>query len=680
MEKNKIAISKYTKKRCDDLLKTGQTMEDIFNEIVRNEPKENAYLYFDESGKAVSKTYEDLKNNVFLTASKLSNLLSNIAPKTVVGIKLKNSPRWQTIFWALLMSGHIPLLIDAKLAKDNTNNLLSQAKAKALIANDEESFVCPSYRLNEIMNEDADYSFRPDWANEVIFCSSGTTGDAKLMIYEGKNLTAQICSSYEMASSTEDLIYPEKIRILAMLPFHHIFGFVAVFLWYSFYNKTIVYPSSMSTSDLLYAIKKGKCTHIYSVPLFWDGIAQTVNRTTASLSPSKADIFERMLAFNTNKITKKEAGLGGSKLIGNIFKKKILGKSVRYCISGGGFLSRKTQGLINGLGYPLYNGYGMTEIGVTSVEMSPNVEQRLKGSIGKPLYKVEYRIGNGEKEESSGELFVKSPISHYKEIIGGVVKKVNYENNFFPTGDIATKNEQGYYFIKGRIKDTIILSNGENVFPDEIETYFKDVKNLNNVVCLGAKKPGEAEEKITLVCEVDNSVNLDAIKKIYADINAINATLPSEKKVQEILIDKRPLPMSGSLKVKRFLIKEAIEKGSTDFINIEKSKKEVVSFEGYAKKEVENIQNKIIKIFSKILMLPEFKIDVDSIWTTDLGGDSMSYIEMVQTLDKAFKIEIPEDKYGLLGNVNDFTKEILILKYGDKSSKNDKESEKTTRK
>lgn len=680
MKKNKIAISKYAKKRCDDLLKTGQTMEDIFNEIVRNEPKENAYLYFDESGKAVSKTYEDLKNNVFLTASKLSNLLSNIAPKTVVGIKLKNSPRWQTIFWALLMSGHIPLLIDVKLAKDNTNNLLSQAKAKALIANDEESFVCPSYRLNEIMNEDADYSFRPDWANEVIFCSSGTTGDAKLMIYEGKNLTAQICSSYEMASSTEDLIYPEKIRILAMLPFHHIFGFVAVFLWYSFYNKTIVYPSSMSTSDLLYAIKKGKCTHIYSVPLFWDGIAQTINRTTASLSPSKADIFERMLAFNTNKITKKEAGLGGSKLIGNIFKKKILGKSVRYCISGGGFLSRKTQGLINGLGYPLYNGYGMTEIGVTSVEMSPKVEQRLKGSIGKPLYKVEYRIGNGEKEESSGELFVKSPISHYKEIIGGVVKKVNYENNFFPTGDIATKNEQGYYFIKGRIKDTIILSNGENVFPDEIETYFKDVKNLNNVVCLGAKKPGEAEEKITLVCEVDNSVNLDAIKKIYADINAINATLPSEKKVQEILIDKRPLPMSGSLKVKRFLIKEAIEKGSTDFINIEKSKKEVVSFEGYDKKEVENIQNKIIKIFSKILMLPEFKIDVDSIWTTDLGGDSMSYIEMVQTLDKAFKIEIPEDKYGLLGNVNDFTKEILILKYGDKSSKNDKESEKTTRK
>ena len=78
---------------------------------------------------------------------------------------------------------------------------------------------------------------------------------------------------------------------------------------------------------------------------------------------------------------------------------------------------------------------------------------------------------------------------------------------------------------------------------------------------------------------------------------------------------------------------------------------------------------KVTKIFSKTLMLPEFKIAPNAIWTTDLGGDSMSYIEMVQTLDKAFKIEIVEDKYGVLGTVNDFTKEILVLKYGEKTGK-----------
>ena len=677
-KKNKKACD-FVRNACDDLMKTSQTFQDIYNAIVNRNPSEKAYIYFDESEKQISSTYEDFKDATFKTASKISRII-NTAPGTVVGLKLKNSPRWAIVFWALLMSGHTPLLIDARLPKENTNNLLKQAKAQALIANDEETFICPTYRLNEILNEEPDYSFRPDWANHLIFCSSGTTGDAKMMVYTGKNMVAQICSSYDMGETTADIIYPGKIRILAMLPFHHIFGFIAVLLWYSFYGKTIVYPSSMATSDLLFAIKNAKCTHVYSVPLFWDGVAQKVSRTIASLGPGKADIFDRMVAYNTNKITKKEAGLGASKHIGNVFRKKILGKSIRYCISGGGFLSPRTQNLINGLGYPLYNGYGMTEIGVTSVELSPNIEQRLKSSIGKPLHGVEYRIGeensSNEGENITGQLYVKSNISHSREIIGGVLKRVDYSKEFFPTGDIATKDDQGYYYIKGRIKDTIILSNGENVYPDEIETYFKDVKNLNNVVCLGATPKGDKEEKIVLICEVDNSVGKEEVEKIYRDIKSINETLPNEKKVQVILVDKKPLPLSGSMKVKRFMIKEAIEKGSDEFINFDKKEEKVVSFEGYPEKEVKEIMAKITKIFSKILMLPEFKISPKAIWTTDLGGDSMSYIEMVQTLDKTFKVEVPEDKYGVLGTVNDFTKEILVLKYGEKKGKNEENATK----
>ena len=127
--------------------------------------------------------------------------------------------------------------------------------------------------------------------------------------------------------------------------------------------------------------------------------------------------------------------------------------------------------------------------------------------------------------------------------------------------------------------------------------------------------------------------------------------------------------MSGSMKVKRFLIKEAIQKGSDEFINFEKKEEKVISFDGYPQEDVKKTMAKVTKIFSKILMLPEFKIAPNAIWTTDLGGDSMSYIEMVQALDKAFKIEIAEDKYGVLGTVNDFTKEILVLKYGEKTGK-----------
>ena len=643
------------------LANTSQTMEDIYNAIVERNPNAWISIYFDDSGKARHQTYDEFRNRVFRTASKLSALFSNTAPRTVVGLKLKNSPRWPVIFWAILMSGHIPLLIDARLPKDNANNLLKQAKAVALIANDEEEFVCPCYRVNEIANRDANYGFNPDWADNVIFCSSGTTGDAKMMVFSGKNLCAQILGSLSMPECTVDLMYPGTIHILAMLPFHHIFGFVAVLLWYTYYGKTLVYPSSLATSDLLCACRLGKCTHIYSVPLFWDGLAQTINRTIASLKPSKSDLVSKMIAYNTHKISRREAGFAARKVAIHAFQKKVLGKHVRYCISGGGFLSPKTQALVNGLGYNLYNGFGMTEIGVVCVDMSTRVEQRMKGSIGRPIYGVEMKI-DCKEGETQGEVLVKSPITHLEEIIGGKKRTTPLtEDGYFRTGDIGITDNHGNFFLKGRLKDTIILANGENVFPDEIEYYFKDVALLNNVVCLGAKRPGESEEKITLVCEVDNSVTEEQIEKIFADIRAINDTLPSEKKVQDILIDKRPLPMSSSMKVKRFVLKEAIEKGSSDFVGLDAPQKPTVSFEGYDPEEVAKTLKRVTKVFSKVLMLPEFKIDPEAVWTTDLGGDSMSYIEMCQSLDKEFKVHIPEEQYGILANANDFTKQILDL-------------------
>ena len=637
------------------LLETRRTFEDIYNAIMERNPNAWASIYFDEDGKMQHITYGETKDEVYKTASKLSVLLSNTPPESVVALKLKNSPRWPVFYWAILMSDHTPLVIDARLPKENTNNLLRQSGAVAVITNDEEDFVVPAYRVNSVLSQPTNFNFNPSWNDSTMFCSSGTTGDAKMMVFRGHNMVAQIVASLSIPGRTDDLMYPSPIRVLAMLPLHHIFGFVAVLLWYSYYGKTLVYPSSISTRDLLYACQKAGVTHVFSVPMFWDGVAQNVSRTIAKAKPRTSDIAERMIAYNTHKISKKEAGFVASHFATNTFQKKVLGNKVRYCISGGGFLSPTTLALINGLGYPLYNGFGMTEIGVSSVEQSPRVETRMKGSIGRPFHGFEYKI------DTTGELMVKSPTIHEEEIIGGVRRPTPLEDGFFRTGDIGFVDAQGNYFLKGRIKDTIILANGENVYPDELEYYFKGVAGLNNVACLGAKFPGENEESICLVCEVENSVKEDQIEKIKADIQAINDTLPNEKKIQKVLIDKRPLPMSGSMKVKRFEVKKAIESGSGDFIGLGKEEKRTVSFEGYDPAAVADTLKRVTKVWSEVLMLPEFKIDPDAIWTTDLGGDSMSYIEMCQLLDKEFEITIPENLYGTLGSANDFTKAILDL-------------------
>ena len=652
------------------LADTAQTIEVLYQSIMNRDRNAAAYLYFDEDDKPRTVSYGEWDEQCKKGARSMASLM-NFEEGSIVGLKVKNSPRWTILYWALVMNGYVPLLIDARLPVLNTNNLLTQSGAKGLIADEEETFIVPSFRTNQILHRAQKKDFVPHFANRMIFCSSGTTGDAKMMIYEGKNLCAQVLASLNIPEKTADLMYPSPIRCLAMLPFHHVFGFMVNFLWYTYYGKTLVYPSSLATNDLLYACKEGKCTHIYSVPLFWDGIASAVTRLVAQMKPNKQDLFTKMVAFRTKKISKKEAGFASSNIVLHAFQKKLLGKQVRYCIAGGGFLSPKTQEIINGLGYPLYNGFGMTEVGITSVEQSPRVEQRLKGSIGKPFYGVSYKLDEtkGEKGDSpfpTGELMVASPVIHVEEIIGGVHKKVELEDGFYRTGDIASCDAQGSYYIKGRIKDTIILANGENVFPDEIEYYFKNLPNVKNVACLGAKRPGESEESITLILEVESTLPEESIAKLHEDVKAINNTLPSEKKVQWTLISNKPLPMSGSMKVKRFVIKKAIESGSEEYSDDGAKKKVEVSFDGYDQAQVSDVVTRVTKVFSSILLLPEHKIAPDAIWNTDLGGDSMSYIEMCQALDEEFHITIPEEKYGVLGCVNDFAKEILDIQNGKK--------------
>ncbi|MFA6620692.1 MAG: AMP-binding protein [Bacilli bacterium] len=644
------------------LLASSRTLRDIYELSTSLHANEKACIFFDEDGRKQSYTYAQYKTHAYYLARHLSSALSDIPSGALIALKLKNCPSWPLLFWAGLMGGHPMLLIDAKLAHENTENLLKQSGAKAILVNEEDPYSVPSFRLNEIKNSDDDASFAPHWANQVIFCSSGTTGDAKMMVTDGEALSFQIAGALDMPKETLDILHSGKSNILSMIPLHHIFGFTAVFLWYTFYGKAIVYPTSMSTNDLFMAIKKAPVTHLYSVPMFWDAVAQKVQRSAALKGGKAVTLLDNLIAYNNHQISRQEASWASWGFVKRSFQKKIFGTQIEYCISGGGYLSQKTLNVINGLGYPLYNGYGMTEIGVTSVELSSRVEDRLKGSIGHLFRGMEYKIvPSAGAKEGQGELYVKSPTIHKEEIIGGIRKTtVLTPDGFYPTGDIAEKDATGKYYIKGRSKDTIISSNGENVYPDEIEFYFKDVPHVANDVVVGVKN-GEKED-VVLILELDNIVETGDFPAIKKAIAAINEQLPNEKRVSRTLIYKKSMPIANNMKVKRYVLRDAIKAGGDDFMSFDDERKGV-SLEGYDPAEVSEVLEKVRHVFSKSLLLPEFKIGDDAIWTTDLGGDSMSYVAMATDLNEAFHLSIPTEKYGKLACVKDFTAEILALRH-----------------
>ncbi len=643
------------------LYKTTMRMEDIFYFTMKKNEKKIAAEFQNEKGKLKHYKYSKFRSNTYAFASIINNLLLQEAKSVPIILKLANGPHWGEIFWAILMAGYKPLLVDAKTSKDGIMNLAKQAKAIAIVTDDSHKYEeILKITLDDLLNETHHYNFAPHWENEVIFCSSGTTGDVKMMVYNGENLVHQICCSLDMPKETKDIMYPKKygrIKILAMIPFHHIFGFVAVFLWFTFYGTTLVYPSSNSPLDIQGICQKAEVTHVFSVPLFWDSLALQLNRKLAIAGQEKQELVDNLIGYNTERITKKEAEFASRRIVQGHIQKQLLGKYVKFCISGGGYLSQETLTTINGIGYNLYNGYGMTEIGVTSVELSADVQDRLKGRIGKPLHGVEYKIAGNDKK---GELLVKSPTLHIKEIIGGVIKNTELdENGYFHTGDIAEIDATNAYSIKGRIKDIIINSDGENIFPDELEIFFKNIPHVTHLCVLGISKKKSTNENIVLVLELDNQADDQTIKGIQNQIKEIVPTLPHSVKINNVYLSKRKLPLANNMKVKRYLIKKALETKSPDFVLID-AKHETKIFEGFDKETIENIVVPVRNIFSKVLILPAFKIDDDSHWINDLGGDSMNYIELIKELQDEFHIEFNEEE--LLAQeltcVNDFVLEI----------------------
>lgn len=629
------------------LMSTPKTMRDVFEIHTRFAVRDkNVFVFLGETdGKVKSIKYKDYYDEVLKHSKAVANALRDIKKDSFVGFKLNNSINWPLFFWGLVSAGYKPFLINPILGTSETNALIKDAGAIAILCEDDTSYDVPSFNIHKIeVTDHKDYE--PLWANEMAFCTSGTTGSPRVFVYDGPAIANQLYAAYCMPITTDDIMYVGNIRLLAVIPFSHIFGFVAIFLWYTYFGMTVVFPPSYAPKDLVDSIIKFKCSHIYSVPLFWDTVTKKFKNEIAKQSPSKQQLIQKMMDYNNGFITKYEAGFAKSKLVKSAVQKKVLGKQIVYCISGGSALSKETLLTMNGIGYNLYNGYGMTEIGVTSVELSPDVRQRNRGSVGKPLTNVTYKLGD------NNELLVKSPFIHIARLKQGerIPAGVD-EDGFFHTGDVAEIDEDGYVYIKGKIKDVIIGPNGENIYPDEIEIKFRGLDNVSNLCVLGL------DDVLTLVINLDKDLDEEETSHLQNQIQEVNQTIPSAMQIRQCYIAKSPIPINASMKIKKFELVDDFKKNPNNFIKLKGGI--VVSFEGFDKKEVKEIVDHVISIIADVLYIDKKDIAPNSNINIDLGGDSFSTMSIISSVEDEFKIKIPSEMIGKLNSASEFALYIL---------------------
>lgn len=630
-------VNEYVREKLKLLENSDRDMKSIFRLVTREKEK-----IFSESndGYLISKiTYGEYKERTEQMAGTLKNLLSEDCAGHFVGIYMNNCEEWLEIFWALLMLGIKPLLMNNRMSAELLEDIIAQYDVKAVIS-DGRSFAVDTLSLDDVKSRfgnDAKVSSENDgWANEIALTSSGTTSHVKLCIYNGETMYYQICDSAQIIQQCKQVKqhYENHLKLLTFLPFYHIFGLVAVFMWFSFFGCTFVFLKDFSADTILNTVRRHKVTHIFSIPLLWNTVYATVVRTA-----KERNEYEKLL--KGVKLANKLSGVPG---LGKAFSKKafasvreqMFGDSIRFLISGGSAVSSEVLSFFNAVGYPISNGYGMTEIGIASVELSGKNEVRNSRSVGIPFSSVEYKLSE------EGELLVKGETMADIVMEGGKVVD-RTENGWFHTNDLAMEKD-GRYFILGRKDDVIIGASGENLNPDVLEDKFK-IEGAEQV-CIVNCKLGQNKLPV-LVVKVAFYASTEVMKKVESDAYDRLKELSLDSVIGKVIITRNELIEKDDFKLNRRNIAARIENGSIVCVDPEK---DVVNSS--------ELTAKVIEIMAHVLGKKVDEVRCDSNLMYDLGGTSLDYFTIVMELQKEFGVGFEQQGEQYFKTANEFAEYI----------------------
>ncbi len=602
------------------LKQSEQTFGDIYSIIFSN--SENVFIECPTMTRKVTFTYAQVQKRIERIARAISKKVS--ASGEFIGLCGENSPEWIIAFWAILMSGNKPYLVNSKQPAHFTESILQTLNARHVITvNSNIQYAIETIPFSVFDEAENDFEAKlPEFADEFAISTSGTTLKEKVCIYNGVQISEQILNLESIINTNQDIIgtYNGVIKTLAFLPFYHIFGLEAVLLWYSFLGATFVFLSDYTPENILRTVRNHEVTHIFSVPILWHAIEKAIKKELSQEDEKTQRKFEK-----ASKLSLKLQNISpriGKKITNLLFKDiryKLLGESIRFCISGGSYIKSSAVEMLNAIGYPLCNGYGMTEIGICSVELGKTPKERMLCSIGKPFDSLEYKVGN------DGNLLVRGS-SVCKKVI---IDKVPMSNNdWFDTGDIVSVDEDGRYYISGRYSDVVFSENGENLNPDLAEKAFA-IRDALEFSVLG----NEDNSKLMLIVRIPCGMIASQKERIKEDIERGNSVLPSAYRVHDVRYTYDPLMVSGGIKVSRSFLKTALSRGSIAFFDT----LETPAVMSDSDSELKQI---IREAFAKVLEIDVEKIGDDMHFMNDLGGTSLDYFTLVNELDKRFDLKI----------------------------------------
>lgn len=577
-------------------------------------------------------------DKLWLVAGQVATLLGELGVEKGDRVILwaPNRPEWVAAFFGCQRAGAIVVPLDLRSAPDFVRQVVSQTEARVAflaqsITDDLSELQIPTVIVEELETTvlgkgppEVEAQVRAEDIAEIMY-TSGTTGDPKGVILTHRN----VISNVEAAGHY--IPVKPSYRMLSLLPLSHVYEQCSGLFPALKGGASIVYPVSRQPAVIFKTLAENRVTTLLLVPqalqLFMSAIEREVERQRKtgqwrrlhSLAPHLPMMVRRVLFRSVH---------------------RRLGGHMKFIGSGGAYLDPQLAQQWENMGIPVVQGYGTTE--TAPIITTNSLEERTPQSVGRVLPGQEVSIA------PDGEVLTRGPNVFQGYWRAPVATAAVFHEGWYRTGDLGYLDREGHLYLKGRKKDLIVLANGQNVYPEDIESVLTKHPAVTDAVVVGLpKNAGTVEVHAVLLMEDHTTAG--------AAITAANRSLADHQQIHGFTIwPEEDFPRAHTLKVKKHLVLEYLTNALAD-------KSPVAPPPPKAGETSSDLQ----RIVAALTSLPLTEICGDKTLGDDLNIDSLGRVELLSAVEEELGIYLDETQVGPLTTVAQL--EQLLAERGEAS-------------
>jgi long-chain acyl-CoA synthetase len=592
-----------------------------------------------------------------------------LAPGQRVVLFAPNSPGWVVACLGVLEAGAVPVPVDSQAVGADLAHILANSKPSwaftverlaprlqessgdntlrlVLLDGDEEA----EPHLTHLLRTPGDCGTGVDAGQEaVLFYTSGTSGAPKGVPLTHSNLLSNL-----RAIVAEEIVGPED-RLLLPLPLHHVYPFAVGLLAPLVLGMPLVLPYSLTGPQLARAMHEGNVTAILGIPRLYAALFSAIEQGPARGGKAAVGVFKAILRLSI--LLQRRAGLGAGKRIFAPLRRR-LGPRLRLLISGGSALDPHLAWCLDGLGWEVTTGYGLTETSPI-LSFNPSGARRFE-TAGRALAGVELRIAAPEGRGGVGEVQARGPnvFGGYLDLPDNTAAAFS-DDGWFRTGDLGQLDPDGWLHLSGRASARIVLPGGENVDPERLEERLEASSLVREAGAL--EYAGDLAALLVPEPEARRRYQDEALKeRLRAEVATMLRHVPSYERPTNLQLDGAALPRTRLGKLRRHQLEErfrgivegrrtAPEAGLADPEELGPDDRQLLE-----DPTASRVWAWLGEHFAEERIVPDSDLRVD------LGVDSLEWVSLTIDLQRHTGVVLEEEAIARIETVRDLLRESAV--------------------